>query len=403
MKRIKEVYLDGAANAPLSHSAYKAMKPYMSGNGVGNSFATHDYGIRNMMMVERSRAEIAKILRVDADEVLFTSGATESNNWAVKSLAFGEILKEKGGNGKGARKHVICGATEHSSVLNACKGLEDWGFDVDFAVGTGTGGALTLDDVKKAARKDTLLICAMALNNETGVRNESDEIAEFGHKIGALTLIDCTQWMSCGGKDMEVGEIFPNGDFISFSSHKLYGPTGVGCLVALNGSKKRLKPLLVGGAQEDGLRGGTTNVAGVIGMAAAMKELRAEDHTKRFRSFVNEIIRFGYSKGGFELNAVPYHPNILSLNFGETCHSQGLAELFAMKGIAVSAGSACDAEHDNLNGFNPSHVLKALGLSDDDIKNTIRVSFTKYTTKKDIARFLKAAEEIVEEQKGGNA
>lgn len=209
-------------------------------------------------------------------------------------------------------------------------------------------------------------------------------------------MIDCTQWMCCGGKAVNLGACFPHGDFLTFSAHKIYGPEGVGCLIAENGAEKRLQPLLSGGAQESGKRGGTVNVPGVVGMAKAIALMAEHDYSQGFLSWQRMIIDACVDGGLCKLNATPDSRSIMSLNFSGLCDSDKLAEEFDAYGIAVSAGSACDAEHDESEGaFNPSHVLSSLGLGERDIRNTIRVSMTKYTTANDILRFIKAAKKIV--------
>lgn len=389
--RRKDVYLDGAADTPIDPAVRREMEPYLSKSGVGNSFAIHSYGITNGIAVEKARYQIAEDIGCRPEEVFFTSGATEGNNWVIKELALAELSSKK----RKKRMHIICGATEHSSVINACKQVENWGFSVTYLVGTGSDGKILGKDVRAALREDTLLVCAMAVNNETGVANDSSQIAMYAKRNGSLTLIDCTQALSEGGESLCLTKRFMYGDFFSFSAHKIYGPGGIGCLIMMKDVQKRLPPLLSGGAQERGLRAGTVNVAGVIGMAKAIDLMRHHDYRDHFAKLVSYMIDKENNSGIFELNAFPDCNSILSLNFSKSCDSDKLAEDFSAYGVAVSAGSACDSEHDETAGdFNPSHVLASIGLIEKEVRNTVRVSLTKYTTEKDIKRFLVAAHKI---------
>lgn len=380
---MKMIYLDGAANTPLDKTVFKQMKPYLTNKFVGNSSAAHDFGIRASQAIEESRNQVAKALRVSPEEVFFTSGATEGNNWIIRSVADEQLAHGM------ARPKIICGATEHSSVLKTCSSLSTFGFEVIFVQPT-KRGSITLSNVRKIIDDKTCLVCIMAINNETGVANEVDKIAQLARKKGAITLCDCTQLMSYGGDDIKLSSRYPHVDCFTLSAHKFYGPTGVGAVIIRKGVK--LLPFLKGGAQERGMRAGTSNTAGIVGLGAAMDQLRdnqcATNFSLLFHYFFTKLEKCG------KLNAIPDHLNIISANFSEYCNTDNLASVLATYGIAVSAGSACDAEHDDITGYNPSHVLIAMGLKENDIRNTIRVSFTKYTTKKDIDCLFKALDDI---------
>lgn len=393
--KIKDVFLDGASNSPLDKRVFKAMKPYLSQKFVGNSSSIHDFGVKSSIAIEESRATIAKALGVKSEEVFFTSGASESNNWVIKTLSMNIIAESPYHTG-----HIICSATEHSSVIQACKEMERLGISVTYLEGSGGDGAVLCKDVKKAIKTDTFLICVMALNNETGVKNDVEAIAKFAttHKI--RTLVDCTQWLSYGGNTLNLGKIFPHADYLSFSAHKIYGPLGVGCLIARSNVKKYLRSLISGGAQEDGLRGGTSNTAGIVGLAKSIELLRNDDLSVHYEYLYNYLTdRIG---GRAYLNASPYHLNIINLNFSKMFNYDNLAAVLATYGIAVSAGSACDSEHnETLEAFNPSHVLLNLGLNEREIRNSIRISFTKFTTIKDIEQFIEVIH-LLEEQNERN-
>lgn len=393
----RRVYLDGAANTPIDRKVLKAMKPFLRPGFVGNSMAIHDYGIAANMAIERARRDIAETLKVKVCQVYFTSGATESNNWVIKSIA-NKILKE------GNKQKIVCSAVEHASILNCCKQVEEWGVHVDYVHpnSTATGDRLSFsfkDFVPFCGEDNVALICAMAVNNEVGTCSDIGDITREAYKCGIPTLVDCTQALSLGGADVELGELYPWATFFSFSGHKIYGPTGVGCLVSRYPGL--LTPLIVGGAQEQGTRGGTMNTAAIVGMAAALKDLHTHSELQWRYMKLDILLRQGLWKIDKRIHAndTLCQPNIISLNFSEVLNSDQLATGFAMRGVAVSAGSACDSQHNEAEGeFNGSHVLKELGLSERDIRNTVRVSFTKHTTARDIKYFLKQVKELISDE-----
>lgn len=391
-------YLDGASNTPLSPEVLQAMLPYMSEDFVGNSMATHEFGTDANIAIERARESIALDLHVRPDEIFFTSGATEGNNWVIKSAAFRALLLNKS-----PRKTIICSKTEHASVFNCCKQVEDWGMNVVF-VEPDRRGSVQFDAIQpylsgpSSVADDIALICLMAVNNEIGVDNGVGEITRAAAMLGIPVLVDCTQALSCGGINVEIGDLYPDATFMTFSAHKIYGPLGCGCLVARDSDV--LEPLIIGGAQEKGLRGGTMNTPGIIGMASAVHIAHAVDCTPQFMSLFKYLTREAQTKvPEMSVNCWPDHMNIVSLNFARVLppNIDQLASMLASRGIAVSAGSACDATHNETEGdFNGSHVLTALGLTERDIRCTIRVSFTKYTTTSDIDELLQAIKEICE-------
>ena len=393
----KKVYLDGAANTPIDKKVLKAMRPFLKPGFVGNSMAIHDYGIAASAAIEQARRDIADVLKVKVCQVYFTSGATESNNWVIKSIAE-KILRE------GNKQKILCSAVEHASVLNCCKQVEEWGVHVEYIHSnkllTGDKLSLCFKDFQPFCQNDDVaLICAMAVNNEVGTCSDVADITREAYKYGIPTLVDCTQALSLGGTEVELGELYPWATFFSFSGHKIYGPTGVGCLVSRY--LEPLSPLIIGGAQEYGMRGGTMNTAAIVGMAAALKDLHAHPELQWRYTGLNMLLREGLWKISKTIHAndTLCQPNILSLNFSEVLHYNQLASGFAMHGVAVSAGSACDAQHNEAEGeFNGSHVLKELGLSEEEIRNTVRVSFTKHTTPRDIKYFLKQVKELIADE-----
>lgn len=395
---MKEIFLDAASNTPVDKRVFKAMKPYLKENFMGNSRSIHGFGIKASKIIEEQRNKIAKIFNVPSNNIVYTSGATESNNMVIKGLAYKEMTSGK--PKKDQKRHIICSATEHDSVINACKQLAKLGFKIDY-VYPEADGIIYLENVKKLITNKTLLICVMAINNELGVENDVYNITEYAYKEEIFTLVDCTQLLGYGGGSLQLRLLYPYASFFTFSGHKIYGPEGTGCLVATDNNLEELygNGLVVGGAQEYGLRGGTMNVAGVVGISTAVQLIdsyiyKLPMHYEKLYFYLKELLLENF--GSFPLNVEPDHKNIISLNFGSCFkgYVNSLAETLAIRGIAVSAGSACDSEHNESEGaFNPSHVLKALNLSDDDIRCTIRISFNRHTTLKDINRLV---EELVD-------
>lgn len=389
---MKAIFLDGASTTPLDKNVLKAMKPFLHHSYKGNSASVHEYGIRASQAIENARSIIASITRAKPEEVYFTSGATESNNWVILSTALNELMKDN------PKKHIVCSAVEHSSVLKTCESLIPLGFEISF-VKPDIRGIITGQAVKKALRPDTLLVCVMAVNNETGVLNEAEKAAAFARRNKSLSLIDCTQLMGYGDGDTRLCSLYPHGDYFSFSAHKFYGPTGVGCLIAR--SDVPLYPLLHGGSQEFGKRGGTSNVAGIVGMGKALELIYNNKTLPKYYYTLYSYLLTRLEEFGdtIKLNAYPYHKNIISLNCSGIIQTDNLANLLVLENMAVSAGSACDSEHDDIIGFNPSHVLTAMGLSETDIRNTVRISFTKETSITDIDKFITALKTVINEHK----
>lgn len=382
---MKTVYLDGASNTPLSRVAARAMAPYLSNQWVGNSMSTHNYGVAASTTIYEARLRMAAILGVtDENQLYFTSGASESNNWAIKSAAVNYRADHATGG------HIICSALEHDSVLRACEQvIQLFNYEITWVRPLNLSDcSMTLDDVLKVARPDTFLICAMAVNNELGTTNAITDITNYAHERGIQTLIDCTQALGYGGSSLLIGTRWPDATYLSFSAHKFYGPTGVGGLI----SRAPMWPLIVGGAQENGARGGTHNTAGIVGMAAALEELSHQDWQKHYHQLVMYLNEQLSDKvPGAYLTVWPAHYTIASVNCSRIINTEQLAAALDCEGIAVSAGSACDSMHNELAGeFNGSHVLQAIGLTEQEIRNTVRLSFLRTTTTRDIDKFVSA-------------
>lgn len=393
--KTKLVYLDAAANTPIDKRVFKAMKPYMKGFK-GNASSPHDFGIKASQAIRSSRKKIADILGYQENNIYFNSGATEGNNTIIKSLALHELFK----NG-GKRKHILVAATEHSSVLEACKDVESWGFELTYIM-PNVKGIILIQSVLRQIRSDTLLVCVSAVNNELGNLNDVNTMGKIAHRKGAYMMSDCTQligsYIDYYGQDhRKLSTDYNYIDFITFAGHKLYAPIGVGVLIA----NKPLDPLISGGGQEFGLRGGSSNTASIVGIAKALEIGASESHIKHIVSIEKYLLKRldeTIGRGEYRVNGHPDFYNIVNITFMKL-GSDNLANEYICRGIAVSAGSACDNNHNEAEGdFNPSHVLKAINMSDDDIRNTIRISFLKDTTYKDIDTFIKITKELYKER-----
>lgn len=417
MKGIKDrkklgAYLDGAANTPLDKRVFKAMKPFLPGF-CGNSNSVHRYGQVADQAVNSARSNVAKIIGCEAEEVLFTSGATEANNWVIKGLALNELQKPE----KKRRKRIICLSYEHSSVIGPCEDLKKLGFEVEYVGSEKDKNLLAAFKSAMFRKQDTpLIVCCMAVNNETGEILPAESVAKFALQMyGSPTLVDCTQALSEGGKRaVRLRERFPHATYMTFSGHKIYGPTGIGCLIAsrrlAEKTSSKLSPFIHGGEQEFGLRGGTTNTASVVGLSEALTAMAERSHRDRFAGLqlnlrwklqsLNKWARSKIAGGskadpkdGIFLNLVGGVPYIASVNCGDFLDLPNLADAMASRGVAVSSGSACSVGGE---GTEESHVLKAMGVDSRGIRNTVRVSFTKYTEEKDIDAFIRCLFSIME-------
>lgn len=396
--RYRKTYLDGAANTPLDPKVLSAMEEYMKDGYVGNSHSLYDDGIRSMLAIEEARDKISKALKLGDDyEVYFTSGATEANNWAIQSTCF-DALKNNSN-----KRAILLTATEHSSVLNTAKHMAEIGFEariMDYPAGNVVGA----EHVAKYLNGGVALVCVMAINNETGTINDIKSVAKLCNGRGIPLLCDCTQLVG-GGKsfedlDLEEGTWI---DYASFSSHKIYGPTGVGCLIRHKGSP--IEPFVIGGAQENGMRGGTSNTAGIVGLGEAMAlhtNKETVSHFNELSSYMDKKIE--ESNGAIAAN-VRTSPgkanNIYSLRCDALPDNVYLLDQIVALGVECSASSACDANSEGVDDAKPSHVLAAMRLTPAQMNHTIRVSFTRLTTKEDIDFLFAALYNIIERFQGG--
>lgn len=373
------IYFDHAATTPLCKEALDKMTPYFS-EVFGNPNSQHCFGRESVKAVDEARDTIARIINCKPNELYFTSGGTESDNWALRGIA--NANKNKG-------KHIIISPIEHAAMLSTAKSLVKEGFEVDF-MKVDSEGFVDLEHLKSIIRDDTILVACMLANNEVGTIEPIKQIAEIAHSKNALCFTDAVQ--AAGVIKTDVREL--GVDLMSMSSHKIYGPKGVGALFIRNGVK--IDNLVFGGHQERTKRGGTTNVPGVVGFAEAFA-IADRDREKNFEyvcslrdRFIDEVIEkvpFVKLNGPRKENRLPANADF-SFKYIE-----GESILFSLDlaGIAVSSGSACSS-----GSLEPSHVLLALGLPEELAHGSIRFSFGKHNTVEEIDYAVECLRKAVE-------
>lgn len=370
----KAIYLDHAATTPCDPRVVEAMLPYFTTHFGNPGSRNHRYGWEAEEGVDIAREHVAALLGADPKEVIFTSGATESNNLAIKGAAY---MYERAPAGQAKRGHIISCAIEHKAVLDPCKRLEKEGFDVTF-LEPPRDGIVTAEMVKAALRDDTILVTIMWANNEIGTINEIPEIGKLCHEKGIIFHTDATQWVGKMPTSVEKANV----DLLSFSGHKIYGPKGVGALyVRRKRPRVRLHSLQDGGGQERGFRSGTLNVPGIVGLGKACEiALQEMDRdAARLVTLRKKLEREITSR--VDVCTVNGHadkrlPHIANISFGFV---EGESLMMAVKDIAVSSGSACTSA-----SLEPSYVLKGIGVGDDLAHSSLRMSLGRWTTDAEI-------------------
>lgn len=371
-------YLDYNSTTPIDPRVLDAMMPFLKDN-FANSSSPHHFGQCIHEEVKQAREEIADSIKADPNELIFTSGATEAINIAIKGAAEGY---------SNTGKHIITVSTEHKAVLDTCKDLERKGFEVTY-LSVSQNGIIDLAELQKAIRQDTILVSVMFVNNETGVIQPLKDIATIAHEKGALIMTDATQ--AVGKIEIDVDTL--GVDLLCFSGHKMYAPKGIGALyVRQRGNKIKLTPQIHGGGHEQRLRSGTLNVPGIIALAKA-SEIASEEMGLNQRNFSAlrdklemELLKLpNTSINGDSKNRIHNTTNICFKGQDAT------VLIGRMKNIAVSNGSACSSAV-----IEPSHVLKAMGLSDDEAFASLRFSVGKYNTLDDIETVIQKIKELTQ-------
>lgn len=362
----KIFYIDYNSTTPIDPKVLEAMLPYLEEN-FANPSSTHHFGKTINDKINASRKLISDFINAEPSELIFTSGATEAINLAIKGVA--ESYSTKG-------KHIITISTEHKAVLDTCKDLERKGFEVTY-LPVQRNGLINLTELEKAIRKDTILVSVMYVNNETGVIQPIKEIGYIANEKGAIFMTDATQ---AGGKiNIDVDDL--GVDLMCLSGHKMYAPKGIGALYfRKRDNKVKLTPQIQGGGHEQGLRSGTLNVPGIVALAKAC-EIAGEEMTQNQQMVLSlrdkleaELLKLPNTVlNGDKVNRIFNTTNI--------CFKGQDANVLIgrMKNVAVSNGSACTSAV-----VEPSHVLKEMGLSDDDAFASLRFSLGKYNTEQDI-------------------
>lgn len=362
------IYMDYAATTPIDQRVLDKMMPYLTSHYGNAASRTHAFGWQAEEAVNSAREEIAKTINADPKEIAFTSGATESNNLALKGAA--EYLKEQG-------KHIISVVTEHKAVIDTCKYLERNGCDVTL-LSVNDQGLVTVEQVAAAMRDDTILVSIMFANNETGVIQPIAEIGKLCHEKGVLFHTDAVQAFGKVPIDVKAMNI----DLMSISAHKIYGPKGVGGLyIRRRRPRVRIAPQIHGGGHERGNRSGTLNVPGIVGFGEAARLAREEMATESARTFglrehlrqrLNDEVPHSILNGSFEHRL----PGTLNMSFA---YVEGESLLMGLKDIAVSSGSACTSA-----SLEPSYVLRAMGLDDELAHSSLRMTIGRFTTKEEV-------------------
>lgn len=367
------IYLDNNATTQIDSRVWDVMVPFLKEN-YANPSSTHYFGKKINQAVKTARIQITDFIGADENEVIFTSGATEAINIALKGIT--ESYSEEG-------KHIITVSTEHKAVLDTCKYLETKGYEVTY-LPVQKDGLLDLIDLKKALRVDTILVCVMYVNNETGVIQPIQEIASLTHDAGAIFMTDATQ--AAGKIEIDVDDL--GIDLLCLSGHKMYASKGIGALYVRKGIK--LSAYTHGGGHENGLRSGTLNVSGIValGKACEVAEQEMKQDAERIVSLRNKLecellkIPDTFVNGSTENRIY----NVSNICF-KRCDASVM--IGRMRNIAISNGSACTSAV-----IEPSHVLTAMGLSNDDAFASLRFSLGKFNTEEEIKTAIKTISEL---------
>ena len=382
----KLIYMDNAATTSTAPEVVSAMLPFFT-EYYGNPSSVYNFAQKSKMAIEDAREIIAdSIGAAKSNEIYFTGGGSESDNWALKSAAFG--LRNKG-------NHIITTKIEHHAILNTCAYLEKSGFEITY-LDVDSEGFVSLEDVENAISDKTILISVMFANNEIGTIEPVWEIGEIAHKHGILFHTDAVQAMC----HVPINVTEMNIDLLSASAHKFHGPKGVGFMYMKNSAK--LEPFIHGGAQERARRAGTSNVPGIVGMGQAVKlalgTLNKDTHTViNMRNYIVDRILGeipDVTFDGPEIGSLKRLPSNMHFCFKDVS-GDSLLIMLDMNGICASSGSACAA-----GSIDPSHVLLAIGRSKDEAKGALRLSIDKDLTREDVDYVIDALKAAVARLRG---
>ena len=367
---MKQVYLDHGATTPIREEVTEALLPYFS-DAFGNASSIHTFGQRARKAMEDARRRVAHVMGAGPEEIIFTSGGTESDNLAIKGIAYAS---------QGEGKHIVTSSIEHPAVLNCCQQLEREGYEVTY-LPVDKFGLVNPDSVSDALKPETVLVSMMLANNEVGTIQPIKEIGEITKTRSIPFHTDAVQ--AVGKIPIIVDDL--NVDLLSISGHKIYGPKGVGVLYARKGTP--IVPLMYGGSHEMGYRPGTENVADIVGLAKAMElaDQEREDFSKRMnnlRSMLEKGIQEKIEEVQFNGHPEKRLPNISNVSF-KFIDGESLLLSLDMEGIAVSTGSACSSESEE-----SSHVLLAMGTAPDVARGSLRFSLGRLNDADDISYVL---------------
>ena len=376
----KPIYMDYSATTPVDKRVAEVMVKYLTMDGdFGNSGSrSHYYGWQAEDAVDKARKQVADLVGADPKEIVWTSGATESDNLAIKGIA--HFYQKKG-------KHIITLKTEHKAVLDTCRQLEREGFEVTY-LDPDSNGILNLNVLKNAIREDTILVTIMHVNNEIGVIQDIEAIGNLCREHKVYFHVDAAQ--SAGKVEIDLSKIPV--DLMSFSAHKIYGPKGIGALYVRRKPRVRIESQMHGGGQERGMRSGTLAVHQIVGMGEAFavaKEQMADD-IQRITKLKDRLVAGFSDMEEVVINGDLHqrYPGIMNISYN---YVEGESLMMAISDIAVSSGSACTSA-----SLEPSYVLRALGLSDELAHSSIRFSIGRFTTEEDIDRAIDLVRSKVE-------
>jgi len=376
---MKPLYFDYASTTPVDQRVINKMKDCLSldGNFGNPGSRSHAFGWQAEELVEEARINVSSLVNCDPREIIWTSGATESDNLAIKGAA--NFYKEKG-------NHIITSKIEHKAVLDTCRQLESEGFEVTY-LDPNEKGEISIESIEENIREETTLVSLMHINNEIGVVNDIEMIGELCRNKGIIFHVDAAQ--SAGKIEIDLSQL--KVDLMSFSAHKIYGPKGIGALFVRRRPRIRLQPLFHGGGQERGIRAGTLPTHQIVGMGEAFKlsQTEMESDLSKISSY-RDILWNGlsemeeiYVNGSFDNG----YPGIFNLSFN---YVEGESLIMALKNIAVSSGSACTSA-----SLEPSYVLRAIGRPDELAHSSIRFSFGRFTKEEEVKSTVKLVQESV--------